>query len=106
LFNQNTMIGAQILYSGSNGKDGLVMSFNPATQIEYRTFFGGEQGGYGESIRTAAFGGHRLLMAGVTSKNYPPLPYFPLKDPGGTAYYDEDFDLAATNYMDIFLTAL
>lgn len=106
MYNQSSMNGEDVLFSGSNGKDGIAMGFNPDTEIEYRTFFGGEQGGNGESIRTAAFGGHRLLMAGVTSKSIPPLLYFPFKNPGAPAYYDEDYDPAWTNYMDIFVTAL
>ncbi|MFN3874985.1 MAG: hypothetical protein ACK4L7_03610 [Flavobacteriales bacterium] len=89
------------------GIDGIVRGFSGNTSLGYSTYFGGDQGYFGDRIYTTAFRADRLYLGGTTSKNLDPLSYFPLDDAGGPpAYFDESYDPAPTNFLDGFLTAI
>lgn len=107
LYDQPTLIGASSFIGANNGKDGLVLGFDVSTtNLEYSSFFGGEQGGLGESIRSASFRQGELFMAGQVSKGFPVDQSFPLYDPGAPAYFDDAYDLSLMNWQDMFVTVL
>jgi hypothetical protein len=89
------------------GIEGIVMGFEPNTQLAYSTYFGGDQGFFGDNIFTTAFHADRLFLGGTTSKNLDPTTFFPLDNAGGPpAYFDDSYDPALTNFTDGFLTAI
>lgn len=106
LYDQGTLIGASSFIGSNNGKDGLILGFNAATDLAYSSFFGGEQGGLGESIRSASFRQGELFMAGQVSKGFPIDQNFPLYYPGTPAYFDDAYDLSLMNFQDMFVTVL
>lgn len=106
LYDQPTLIGASSFIGSNNGKDGLILGFDAATDLAYSSFFGGEQGGLGESIRSASFRQGELFMAGQVSKGFPIEQNFPLYDPGTPAYFDDAYDLSLMNFQDMFVTVL
>lgn len=107
LYHQPNLIGAANGIGANNGKDGLLLAFNAAsTALRYCSYFGGEQGGLGESIRSASFHQGELFIAGITSKNFPIDQTFPIYDPGDPAYYDGVYELTVTNWQDMFVGTL
>ncbi len=92
----------------NNLSDGYLMMFNDNTQLAYSTFFGGIQGVYPENIYTTTYGNGSIYFAGRTSKPIEaPNSFFPLDDAGGPpAYFDESYDPAPTNFLDLFLAAI
>ncbi len=89
------------------GHDGIVMGFEPSTALAYSTFFGGDNGLWGEGVVTTAYNEHQLYLGGVTSKHIDPTTFFPLYDAGGPpAYYDDAYDPAFTNRLDGFVTVI
>jgi len=106
LYSQSTIVGGDPGFSGSDGLDGVILGFEPSTALSYSSFFGGDQGGNGEGIRTASYKGGILMLGGITSKGFPASSVFPFYDPSDPAYFDEDYDQDPLNYKDIFMTAL
>lgn len=106
VYDQPTLIGANSIIFSNNGKDGLILGFDASTNLAYSSFFGGEQGGLGESIRSASFRQGELFMAGQVTKGFPINQSFPLYNPGAPAYYDDAYDISLTNSQDIFVTVL
>ncbi|MBL7938971.1 MAG: T9SS type A sorting domain-containing protein [Flavobacteriales bacterium] len=106
LYDQSTLIGLANGIGANNGKDGLILGFEASTALAYSSFYGGEQGGLGESIRSASFAQGELFIAGITSKNFPIDQSFPLFDPGDPAYYDDVYDVTFTNWQDMFVAVL
>ncbi|QQR85074.1 MAG: hypothetical protein IPJ76_10630 [Flavobacteriales bacterium] len=90
------------------GYDGAIMCFNPAHVVQYASYFGGEQGIYGDVVHTASVHANRLLIAGMTDKDGINVAgYFPLFDPGFPAYYDETYDYnGGSNYWDGWVGAI
>lgn len=106
MYEQTTLFGAANGIGANNGKDGMILGFEPSTALAYSTFYGGDQGGLGESVRSASFYQGELFIAGITSKNFPIDQSFPIYDLGAPAYYDDVYDLSFTNWQDMFVGTL
>ncbi len=105
VYDQPSLVGADNVGS-DNGRDGLVVAFDASTSWVYSSFYGGPQGGRGESIRSASFSAGELFISGITSKGFPLDQSFPLYFPGDPAYYDDQYEVALFNYTDLFVAVL
>lgn len=73
--------------------DGVVVGFELGQAGEhlqyYGTYYGGDEGGVThDQITTAAWGGQRLYLSGITAKGQDVTTFFPLVNPGLPAYFD------------------
>ena len=106
LYFQDQIISS-ISTTNQGGIDGIVMAFEPSTAFAYSTYFGGDQGFFGDNIYTTAYHDHRLYLGGTTSKGLDPTTYFPLDNAGGPpAYFDGQYHPAPLNYTDGFMAAI
>nr|MBP8823871.1 hypothetical protein [Flavobacteriales bacterium] len=92
-YNQSTWYGAG---------DGVVIGFELGQAGEhlqfYGTYYGGDEGGVThDQISTAAWGGQRLYLSGITAKAQDVTTFFPLVNPGLPAYYDGTYQFVPSS---------
>lgn len=94
------------LYSNPNLlgiNDGFVMSFDADQELQWSTFYGGENPLQGDRIVDIVNIDNDLLYAtGYTGADWDQGQFFPFRDPGNGAFYDFDFDFDVDGFNALF----